>query len=286
MHRRFHARLSASQKPLPAEKRRIARRPASHHLGLGEITHVIDTAWRLAKQAGDHRTYANALRVEVAVMTMLRLNELHNARPSDFRPDGTINVRMLHAEDSPTGRGLKFAKPRVAAFINGLDASPTLHVLQRYIHGDHRPKGRPVGRGSRGLPPDPEAKIWPSTPKAWWHWVVHTLGPATGLQRRLSKLNGDDAHQGVPRYLIHPHAFRAAGVLVCRRWPRSHGQEPVPWETICELGGWDSVDTIRQSYYYADLDENLTALRKSMPAHLAPAPARPIIDVNGRSWGQ
>lgn len=172
-------------------------------------------------------------------------------RPSDLMNDGTVNVRMLTAEDSPWGRGLKYAKPRVTVFLNGMHESPTLAVLRDYI-------------ASRGL--GPEDYIWPSGPYAWWHWVVHRLGPYSGLQRPLPKLNGLDADEGVPRYLIHPHAARACFVMIARRYPRTIGRKPTPWDAICMLGGWDSVETIRRNYYYADLDETLELVREAMGA--------------------
>lgn len=245
----------------PASRRR-ARRPAAHHLDLDATLHTISTSWALAARARDGRTFANALRWETKVMTGLRIGELHNLRASDIRPDGTVNVRMLRPEDSPWRRGLKLAKPRVTAFVNGQEESPTLRALLDYI------AKRRLGA---------EDRIWPSGPYAWWHWVVHRLGPATGLQRKLSKLDGNDAHEGAPRYLIHPHAARACFVLICRRWPRRLGLDPVAWDAICALGGWDNAEAIRKSYYYADLDEVLDQVRASMPAQRLPPVARPNI---------
>lgn len=238
---------------------KVAVRPAAHFLDLAQIDHILESAWNLATH--DRQTYGNALRVEVAVMTGLRLAELHNLRPVDLRDNGTVQVRM--------GKG---RKPRQTAFLNGGARSPTLAVLRRFIEGENRPGGVPVR---------PEGFIWTSQPPAWHHWVVHRLGPASGLQRRIACLNGSTA---APRYLIHPHLFRSCFVILARRYPRTIGREPVSWPTICDWLGHTSVDTTRAHYWYSEEDENLAELARAIPAELAPEARRAPVRFSPRAW--
>jgi integrase len=221
------------------------KRPAGDYLAESEIARLREAAWRLAED--DRTAYSNALRVDVALFTGLRIRELHALRVSDVRDDGTLNVR--------DGKG---AKPRVAAFVDGLDESPTLALVRDYARRRHL---------------HPDSLLWRSSGKAFYHWVVRRLGPAAGVQRRVFCLRGPRRPRG---WLVHPHALRAAFVLICRRLPRSHGRDPVSWETICALGGWESVDTIRRHYYYADLPELLADVRAALPpAPRIPRPAWP-----------
>jgi integrase len=217
-----------------------ARRPDWHYLSLEEVETVVDTAWRLAR-ARPILT-GHALRAELAIYAGLRSGELHALARDDVRDDGTILVRMRP--------GLKRQKPRVAALVNGLDESPTLARFRAYA------------RDRTGKP------LWRSEYPAWAAWVCHALGPATGLQARIVPLCGE----GAIRYRIHPHAFRAAFVTVCRRLPRRFGRAPLDWAAICELGGWESVDTVRRYYYAVDLPETLGAVRAAL--HGSPDPAR------------
>lgn len=214
---------------------RRARRPNWHYFDLAEVERLLDIAEALGRT--HKRGAANALRVRVAVYTGLRAGELHALEPDDVRPDGTVLVRMQPH--------LKRQKPRVAAFVDGLAESPTLAAIRERI--DALPPGAP---------------LWPSGYAAWLHWVDHRLGFATGLQRRIVPLNGNRAQV---RYRVHPHALRAAFVTVCRQWPRRHGRKAIAWETIAELGGWDSVDTLRRYYYGTDLDNALDEIREAIP---------------------
>jgi integrase len=206
---------------------RRARRPEPHFLTLPEIEALINACHRIAHAS--KRDRANALRVELAIFTGLRPSEIHNLRRDDLRSDGTIAVRM--------GPHLKRQKPRIAAFVNGLAASPTLAAITES--------------------PWPQ---WPSEYYAWQHWVVHRLGPYSGLQREIGCTNGN---QTIRRYLIHPHVFRAAWVCWCRRWPRANGRPPISWETIAQLAGWDNPTT-HTFYYWADLDETLEEIRNAL----------------------
>lgn len=224
-----------------AKKLKRPRRPAAHFLDLERIDHLSRAAWALGSE--DHTAYQNALRWEFATFTSLRGAELEDLTFNDIHHDGTVTVRM--------GKG---SKPRVAAFINGLDRSPTLARVRDW------------GLGKRKTDP-----VFTTSHRAWHHWVVHRLGPASGLQREIGCLNGSEK---VTRYLIHPHLARANFVLIARRLPRTLGLEPMPWESICDLGGWESVDTIRRHYFYVDLDETLLNIRRAFPlGTFASAPA-------------
>lgn len=230
------------------------KRPAAHFVDLDQIGHLSDTAWDLSSI--DRRAYGNALRVQVQITTGLRIEELHNLRPIDLRPDGTVSVRM--------GKG---SKPRTTVFLDGRHESQTLALLRAYIDGENRCGAVPVR---------PQGIIWTSGEAAYSHWVTHRLGPASGLQRRIPCLNAPHpdfigpVKKQPPRYLIHSHLFRACFVILARRLPRRLSRNPVQWETIAHWLGHDSSDTTRGHYWYADEDENLEELAAAIPASLAP----------------
>lgn len=229
------------------------RRPAANYLDLDQIEHLLETAWNLVdRDATDRTAFANALRVELATFTGMRTAEIHALTPRDILEDGSIHVRR--------GKG---SKPRITYCLNGAEQSPTLAVLRQYIDDEAERFCRPIAPGGR---------IWRSNPPAWHHWVTYRLGPASGLQRRVPAANGNPRR---PRWLIHPHALRSAFVVFCRRWPRRVGLDPVNWETICDLGGWESTETIRRHYWFADLDDVRAELLKSIPVALAPRAPRP-----------
>jgi integrase len=211
-----------------------ARRPEADFLTLDEIERVRAAARALA--AAHARGPANALRVDLAIGAGLRLGELHALAADDVRPDGSIVVRMRP--------GLKCQKPRVS----------------RILFAD---RGEVVER-VRALAREREGRsLWPSEPAAWGHWVVHRLGPASGLQRQTRPLNGGVA----PRYRIHPHAFRACFVTIARQAPRRLARAPLSWQSIADLGGWDSADFARRYYYLADWDAICAEIDDAIPAH-------------------
>lgn len=231
------------------------RRPAAHFLDLDQIAHLTETAWDLADTAarlGLHTrpTYANALKVQTQIATGLRVAELHNLHPTDLHDNGTLTVRR--------GKGWK---PRKSVFLDGGAASPTLALLRDFIAGNGRPRGN---NKTTANPCRPEERIFTSGVHAYSHWIVHRLGPASGLQRRIDVLvPGSNAPP--PRYLIRTHLFRACFVILGRRLPRRHNREPIAWETLAYWLGHESPDMTKTRYWYADEDEMLDELATAIP---------------------
>lgn len=252
-------------------RERRLKRPPADFLDLEQIQHVLAVAWDLAKR--DRTSYRNALRVETAIFTGLRGAELQNLRVGDLKNDGTFTVRC--------GKGMK---PRVGAFINGLEESPTRKKLLEFAKARYA-RDPSTHRPVNGGPLDIEESFFPTSHGAWHHWVCRVLAPAAGLKRRIQTLS--PGRRFAPRYFLRPHAFRAAFVLLCRRLPRKYGLPPVPWESVCVLGGWDNLQTVLRYYYYVDMDEALSNVRKSFESVPALAPLRLPIDPqrpDGNRW--